>query len=49
MKQQINCRVQSCRHNDKHEHCNLSCITVGKNACESPKKCGETECDSFEV
>ena len=44
---QINCVVQSCRHNSQGQVCSLSNISVG-NSTSSPHCCADTECDSFE-
>lgn len=47
MSQEINCCVESCRHNKDNVKCNLSAIEVGKSA-SIQNQARDTECSSFE-
>ena len=46
-RQDINCGVHSCKHNDKVSHCTLTDIVVGNSSGDAKSK-RETECESFE-
>lgn len=44
--QEIKCKVQSCRYNDKSNYCTLSDIEVGETNFDAQHK-KDTECNSF--
>lgn len=45
--QEINCCVESCKHNEDSAKCRLSSIAVGKSATVQNQS-RDTECSSFE-
>ena len=49
-RQEINCGVHSCKHNDKVAHCTLQDIVVGNERSSGDARSkGDTDCESFEA
>ncbi len=48
MQNNINCSVESCKHNGVAKTCSLNSVSVGSCVSQSPEDKQDTQCASFE-